>query len=155
MNISTTLTTILEDQDQILTGEERYPVIGPSLTKEQATEIYSRFTGLNRYWDCIDKARITLKVLENKGVVCYGSTLILCKHHDHIASYGYLYTPPFEFHAWVELFNGDIIDCGLPGAIEKGLSTSDEKGPFLINVKPFIFAGPKDMLPWVKYTRFI
>jgi hypothetical protein len=155
MKMTTSFTNILEDQDQILTGEERYPVMGSFLTEDQASEIYSRLTGLNRYWNCIDKARITLDYLgRNKGIVVYGSTLILCQHSDHIASYGYLYNPPYEFHAWVSMFDGYIIDCSLPGVIEKGLNTSDEKGPFLVNMNPFIFAGPKNMLPYIRYTRF-
>ena len=156
MQVTTTLTNLLQDQDKILTGEEKFPIMGTSLSNEQACEIYQRFAGLNKYWDCIDKARIVLDYLgRNKGIVVYGSTQILCSHEDHISSYGYLYNPPFEFHAWVQLWNEDIIDCSLPGVIEKGLNTFDDKGSFLIDIEPFIFAGPKDMLDWIKYTRFV
>jgi hypothetical protein len=64
------------------------------------------------------------------------------------SNYGYMFKPPFEFHAWLQTPQG-IIDVALPGAIEKGLTTFDDVGPYLIGREPFILAGPP--LDWMEY----
>lgn len=137
----------LKENDEKMSGEERYPISGNLLTPEQAEKIMFRMKGLNRYWDCIEKAQIAREVI-GVGVVVLGELLVWSE--DYKSSYGFYFNPPFELHAWVSLSKiSQIVDVALPGVIEKGLITRDSIGPCVIGRSPFILAGVPPN--WVEY----
>lgn len=141
--------------DKIITGEEIYPIVGDLLTPGKIERIMLRMKGLSRYWNCIEKARIAREVL-GFGEIVLGECLVWS--NDFKSSYGFYFNPPFEFHAWVQIYNSPldwygkgmrIVDVALPGVIELGLATHDHIGPCVVGREPFILAGePPD---WVEY----
>ena len=146
--LSTNFTTIIEDVDKIMTGEERYPIFGGFVAETEANAILSMFVGLNLYWQCLPKAEITKGFL-GIGEVVIGEIKVFSG--DGLSTYGHNFNPPYEFHAWVEITPDVIIDFALPGLIEKGLNSSDEIGPYIINRDPIILAG---MAPdWIHYKK--
>jgi hypothetical protein len=151
---TTGFSNITEDTNEILTGKERYPVIGNLLLQEEADLIMGRLKGMNRFWDCLFKnytAQVLLRLKRFGAIQVAGSLMIMSK--DLLSSYGYYFNPPLEFHSWLRCDNGMIIDLALPGVIEKGLITSDKDGPYIIGRKPIILAGkPKN---WMKYKEEI
>jgi hypothetical protein len=128
--LSTNFTTIIEDVDKIMTGKERYPIFGGFVSEKEANAILSRFVGLNLYWQCLPKAEIT------KGFLGIGEIVI-----------GEIKV----FHAWVEITPDVIIDFALPGLIEKGLNSSDEIGPYIVDRDPIILAGKRP--DWIFYKK--
>lgn len=144
-HILTTFSKI-SDEDPLLSGDERFPVIGDAISEIEALHIQTAIRGLNAHWNCLEKAQITRNVLD-RGVVVVGSLMIVSG--DLKSEYGYHFNPPFEFHAWV-MHNGEIIDVSLPGVIDKGLTTHDEYGPYLVGREPVILASTP--LEWMKYS---
>jgi hypothetical protein len=130
--------TRISDAEPLLTGNEKYPITGHIMTTEAAIKIQSYFGGLKKYWHCLEKALICRQLLKF-GTVVVGEMRVISG--DGSSAYGYNFNPPFEFHAWLQLPDGNILDFALPGVIEKGLNTSDEHGPFLTGVEPFILVG--------------
>lgn len=56
----------------VMTGEERYPIVGDLLTEEQAALAMTRCEGLQLYGDCLRKAVIAAEILgheDRKSVV--------------------------------------------------------------------------------------
>ena len=142
------IVTFLDD-NEVMTGKEKYPVIGKAISNNQAKKIILKCKGLKLYWDCIDKAKRAQEILK-RGKVVFGSCTIWSG--DWQSNYQFLFNPPYELHSWLELENGQIIDIGLAGAILKGSILRDDIGPFLVNRKPKILAGypPK----WIEYKVY-
>ncbi len=132
----TTNFTCKNPNDELLTGTEQYRIIGDLLSDDLCRKIMQSCAGLSRHWHCLEKA-IKVKQFLPNGYVVVGKTLVASS--DLKSTYGCEYVPPYEFHAWYQC-EGGIIDIALPGLIEKGLSTSDEHGPFLVDVNPVILA---------------
>ena len=156
---TTTMTNIEHDRDKILTGKERYPILGesPLVKPEKIEEILESYKGLNRYWDCWEKA-FRAKDIIGEGIVAVGSLMI--RSADYKSEYGYYFNPPYEFHAWLMLIDwnakgkGTLIafDGALPGVIQKGLETCDHIGPSLVGRKPVVLAGmPRS---WMRYCAY-
>jgi len=145
---TTAFATIMQDRDKLLSGEDVWPIIGNEFPEDKIHLILQSLAGLNRYWDCINKAKIARDIL-NDGVVVVGGMMAISG--DLQSSYGYYFNPPYEFHSWIECKNGVIVDVALPGVIEKGLNTSDDVGPCIINREPCVLNGPP--LDWMKYQR--
>ena len=146
-----TYNTFLDD-NEILSGTERYPIIGDLIEQDLADKILTEFVGLKRYWDCLEKAQITKRMTDHlfniPSVIILGALDIHSVEPN--CSYGFDFNLPYEFHAWV-LTDKGIIDTALPGVIEKGLNTSDHVGPSLIGRKPYIIATDKK-ISWIVYT---
>lgn len=143
--VTTGMCDFHEDKNELLSGNERWPVVGRKVDEETVGTILRSFAGLGKYWDCLEKAKKSQKILGGRVVI--GELMVVSG--DHKSGYGYYWRPPFEFHAWVELEGGGIFDGALPGVIEKGLRTSDTVGPYLVDREPVILAGePRD---WMKY----
>jgi hypothetical protein len=150
----TKLTTLFdEDSQELMTGEscllyshDDLPVIRQS----EADELMKLFAKLklNRYFDCIEKAKRVAKYFDIKNI--HLGSLFLDSTEPGV-SYGYLYNPPLELHAWVQVY-GIIIDFALAGTIEKGLKTKDEVGPFLVGRPISILAGTP--APWMHYQTY-
>jgi hypothetical protein len=145
---TTMLTTLDKDREALLTGDEEYTVVGFAVDYKVVREILEAYKGLNRYWNCIEKARIAREILD-RGRVWMGGAMVASA--DWLSSYGHYWNPPYELHAWVELGRGEIFDAALPGLIQKGTETYDHIGPALIGRKPVVLAG----LPqkWMRYAR--
>jgi len=111
-------------------------------------KLLTSFSGLQRYWNCLEKAYRAQRLL-GRGRVVLGSLLIASG--DGQSEYGYYFNPPLEFHAWLDLGSGVIFDPALPGVIEKGLTTCDSVGPYIIDREPVILAGQP--LDWMRYER--
>lgn len=137
--------TCISNDEPLLSGTERFDVMGDLLSPNKCEEIIMRCKGLTRHWNCLEKAKIAQRVLHD-GVVVVGSCELWSR--DMKSKYGHLFNPPFEFHAWLQLPQG-IIDIALPGVIEKGLTTSDHIGPFLSERIPFILA--RKPFEWMEY----
>jgi hypothetical protein len=148
------------DNEERLTGNEVYPVIGKPIEgirdlipDEKISTLLREMAGLTKHWDCLPKAKKCVEGL-GFGVVVVGSLLVVSG--DLKSEYGYLFNPPYEFHAWVVLSRPvkgkphQIMDLGLPGVIDKGLNTSDEVGPFLVDREPSILIGAPP--EWCKYV---
>ncbi len=152
MKVSTKITTLFDDDAQELMTGSLYPIYShdskPIISERTAMEVLQTFfeLKLNRYYACIQKAKIAATRL-GIGHIHIGSLMV--DSYEEGVMYGYLYNPPLELHAWVEI-DTKIIDFALAGTIEKGLATKDEVGPFLINRKPIILAGVRP--PWAHYT---
>ena len=143
--VTTGLTTITQDTE-LLTGTERYPIVGDAVSEDDVATLFISFQGLRKYWDCLGKA-YRAQLFLGKGRVMVGSLLVVSG--DWKSEYGYHWNPPFEFHAWLDLGSGVIFDAALPGVIEKGLTTRDSVGPYIVDRKPVVLAGPP--LDWMKY----
>ena len=142
----TTIMTGLTANQPILSGKEKYKVIGNYLSLDKVERIMGLLKGKYQHWDCLPKAEIVAKELG--GNVVIGSTYVINK--EGTGSYGYEYRPPYEFHAWVVIQKpGVVIDFALPGVIEKGLTVKDEICYILEDIEPVILAGipPK----WLRY----
>jgi hypothetical protein len=155
MEVSTKLTTLFDEDSQDLMNGKMYLVyygdVLPLIIKpEQVHHLLCAFhrLKLNRYYDCIQKAKITAEYLGIKEIHL-GSLMI--ESTESGVYYGYLYNPPLELHAWVQLDTA-IIDFALAGTIEKGLITKDEVGPFLVCREPVILAGTP--APWMHYQTY-
>jgi hypothetical protein len=160
MGPTTKLTTIADEAPVLLTGDESYPLVGEnpgdrrdSISGDQIRRIIRAMKGMNKHWDCLPKAQAVREVL-GFGVVVVGSLFVVSG--DHKSEYGYLFNPPFEFHAWVILddprvyWNPRLFDFGLAGVIDKGLNTSDDQGPYLVDREPAILKGvPPE---WCRYV---
>lgn len=153
MEVTTKITSLFDEDAQDLMTDKMYPLYSddelPIVRESEAAEIIRVFFNLklNRYYDCILKAKIVAN--------CYGiktihlGTLMVESTEDGVM-YGYTYNPPLELHAWVQFSKSHIIDFALAGTIEKGLKTKDSIGPFLINREPVILAGVP--ATWMHYT---
>ena len=147
---TTGMSSLLDDTEAVLTGDESWPIVGEGFAEDLALvpeetvwRIMREMVGLNKYWDCLPKAKLAQEI-SNVGFVVVGSLLVTSG--DGQSQYGYYFNPPYEFHAWVSLrppslSPGPILDVALPGVIEKGLITSDDIGPYLINREPVILCG--------------
>ena len=152
MGTSTVITTAFDKDAQDLMTGEMYPIYSndnnPILTEMQAKDLLAIFhlNKFNRYYDCIRKAKLTAKFFQ-VAAIHLGSLML--ESTEKGVQYGYEYHPPLELHAWVRIDN-NILDLGLPGTIEKGLSTKDDIGYFLSNREPVILAGKP--ASWMKYV---
>ena len=148
-SVTTTFTTIADDRNILLTGQERYPIVGKLVFPAAAYRVWEEeFKGLNQYWDCLPKAQKVQKAFG--GIIILGSLFVMSG--DYQSRYGYEFNPPYEFHAWVEIESG-LLDFALPGVIEKGLTTRDEVGPFIVGRSPMILAGKPPR--WLQYRRLL
>ena len=141
-------TYVINDQKNWpkLNGNEYWPILGDALTDDDVDIILKRCTGLQRHWNCIEKACHTYSHLGH-GQIVIGAMEVISG--DNSTRYGFDFVPPYEFHAWVSLCNASVIDVALPGVIEAGLMLSDSKGPYLVDREPVILAG--DIPDWVVY----
>lgn len=142
----TTKFTSITKEDAKLVGDETFPVLGKAMHTCAVQEVLQKFSGYNRFWNCLEKA-VTARRLLKQGCVALGSLMLVSS--DGKSEYGYYYNPPYEFHAWVDLGAGMIFDAALPGVIEKGSNTSDSRGPFLVGRTPVILNGPPQK--WMRY----
>jgi len=141
--VTTGFSDFTEDFSEVMTGEERWPILGDVVSEEEIWRVVAELKGLGRFWNCIDKARKCKEIL-GVGQVVHGSMLVWSG--DWKSQYGFHWHPPYEFHSWVML-DGGLIDVALPGVVEKGLRTSDDVGPYLVQREPVILAGkPPDWL---------
>jgi len=141
--------TVKDANSPILDGTEMYPIIGDKIHKDKIRDILYLYRGLSKHWDCLSKAALAARELG--GLVILGSLMV--RSADGKSEYGYYFTPPYEFHAWV-LCRGEgdesfLFDGGLPGVIDKGLTIRDHIGPSLVGRTPSILAAnpPK----WLRY----
>jgi hypothetical protein len=153
--VTTAITSVFDDMDKVMTGEEIYPVYGELLTTSELIALIKKCRGLYSYWDCVRKAYIVKKYL-NRGVIVAGECMVQSANKRSL--YGHYFRPPFEFHAWwqeafdpaIKCLRYPIIDIALPGLITKGLITKDEIGPMLTGREPVILAGNPEQ--WMYYT---
>lgn len=138
--------TIADGATKIMKGDESWPIIGGAVPGPVIKKIIAECRGLNLQWDCIEKAQIARRIL-GRGFVVMGELMVMSG--DYKSEYGFYYNPPYELHAWVVFDGGFILDVGLPGVIDKGLTSGDSVGPFLVNREPFILAGRP--LDWTRY----
>jgi len=150
---TTEFRTLFEDLEETMTGNEMYLIVGKQLTNivplilgQKIKQVMKSLVGMNRCWDCIRKAFAAHKVFGGCEVVV-GSMSI--DSVDKQSTYGFLFNPPLEVHAWVQGPDGIIIDCALPGIIEKGMKCSDHIGPYLVGREPCILFGKP--LEWMHY----
>lgn len=139
-----------EDAQELMTGE-MYPIYsyGDKVISEQIVkELLQTFfrLKLNRYYACIEKAKLVASYL---GIASIHLGSLMVTSTEKGVAYGYLYNPPLELHAWVQV-KDKIIDFALAGTIEKGLKTKDDVGYFLVDREPVILAGTP--APWMKYV---
>lgn len=152
MAYQTKITTAFDSDSQCFVSGDVYHIFSndekPIISKVVAKKLMVTFATLklNRYYDCIRKALIVAKEL-NQDSIRLGSLMV--QSTEKGVAYGYAYNPPIELHAWVQI-NKNIIDLALPGTIEKGLKTRDDIGFFLIGREPIILAGLPPV--WAKYT---
>lgn len=153
-----TYTTGFND-DELLTGNEIYPVIGDLLDVSMAEALYSAYGSLRfkRYWDCVEKTMLAKKLLSAFMTSRKAPTIMVGALEvwsiDKKSSYGFDFEPPFQFHAWLQI--GElIIDIALPGVIEKGLQLRDHIGPSLVGREPVIFAGDPKTIDWLSYEPY-
>jgi len=136
--------------EPIMTGKERYPILGWGIPKKEIESLLEQCKGLKLNWDCEKKAMLVWKHI-NRGVLVFGEMKVW--DAEHTATYGFEYHPPFEFHAWIEERSPKghrlVHDLSLPGVVLKGLDTCDEIGPILKGRTPMALAGriPK----WAEY----
>lgn len=161
MDYTTKITTVFDEDSQQIMTNESYPLYSygsnPIINKDDADALLQLFVKLklNRFYDCIEKAKRVAKYFNIRSIHL-GSLMI--DSDESGVSYGYLYNPPLELHAWVQIYNNiinnyyNIIDFALPGTIEKGLITKDEVGPFLVNREPVILAGTP--ANWMHYKTY-
>ncbi len=123
--------------DPIMTGNEKYLVVGDIIPEIWIRKVMQHFAGFKVHWNCIEKAQVAHQIL-NMGVVVVGKMHVMSG--DKKSMYGFDFNPPLEFHSWIQ-WGENVIDFALPGVIEKGLITADEYGPYLVGLNPFILAG--------------
>jgi len=144
--ISTTMNKTQLNEDRLLTGHEKFKIHGDAINEKQLKAIISACKGLKYHWNCRKKALQVKNIIG--GVVILGETMILSG--DLKSAYGHYFNPPYEFHAWVQLPKGVIVDVALPGLIETGLNFSDDQGPFIVGREPVVLAGRPES--WMKYV---
>jgi len=130
------MSSIVEDFNLLLTGDEKYEIAGYCINHDTIRHIFKQCKGMNRHWNCIEKAQRVIDML-GVGRVHIGAMMVYSE--DYSSSYGFHYNPPLEFHAWVDMPEYKIIDVALPGVIERGLKMEDVlKGrePVILNGRP-------------------
>lgn len=139
-----------EDPHILLTGEERYPLIGGSdYTDSHTRPLQIGLKGLPRYGGCLEKAKIAQR--EFGGVIIMGRLAIYSAINGGL--YRFDYNPPTEFHAWLQFVPGWILDLSLPGVIERGMKMTDELGPIIEGRVPAILFGKPPA--WAIYEAVI
>lgn len=126
------------DLDKKMSGSERYQIAGTTVSNEKIQATIEAYKGMSLYWNCLEKAQRAQEILQ-KGIVTLGSLLVWNKKYT--ANYGYLWNPPYEFHAWLNLGDERIFDPSLPGVIIAGITTIDKYGSILEGRTPFILNG--------------
>lgn len=141
--------TIVADArfDVVMTGEERYPIIGLEKLDFLVAEVLKEFRGLPLYAGCLEKA--TLAQQQFGGTIHLG--MMRVTSGDGKSAYGFNYNPPTELHCWVE-YGPLVIDLSLPGVIMRGLKLRDEVGPFLVDRTPSVLLGPPPS--WLYYRTY-
>lgn len=146
-------TTIKTDWDpnDLMTGEERYPVIGTYLVKDIFKEVTKKFKGLQITSNCVEKNVIGMAAI---GVPCWialGSFRVWNKKRT--SSYGFDFNPPYELHSWLipKVDPYIVIDFSLPGVIIRALKFKDSKGRVVTNRTPSYLAGVPP--PWLEYSE--
>lgn len=95
------VTTYLQD-DKRIEGDEFYKPFGNLISNSEIKECFAAFKGLRYYWDCLEKAKYTSRILSNeergKLYVIIGSLFV--KSSDGKSVFGYAFNPPLEFHAF-------------------------------------------------------
>ena len=97
MNYTTKITTLFDEDAQQLMSSEYYSVFSndgfPIFRQEEANYLLSVFAKLklNRYYDCIEKAKRAAKYFNIKNIHL-GSLMV--ESTENNVSYGYLYKPP-------------------------------------------------------------
>lgn len=140
MHMKTTkISTVLDSIDLEMTGKEYYPIFGDLLKPIDVYELMHQCKGLHPHFNCLEKAML-VREYKKHGKVILGSLLVW--NTDMNANFGYFFNLPLEFHAWWQPDDSElgIIDIALPGVIEAGNMTEDDKGP-LIEREPLILAG--------------
>jgi hypothetical protein len=137
--------------EEVMTGDERYPVIGSLLKRSKFEEICkSQFKGLYTYADCVDKNHRGREALtEIPTALVIGAVRVWDKYGR--GCYGFDYNPPQEIHAWLVPieFPRAIIDFSLPGLILRALKFEDHEGPIVGGRTPAYLAGPPPK--WLQY----
>jgi hypothetical protein len=133
--------------EPVLSGCEKYSVIGNKLSLDMQQRIQSAFCELTVKWDCLPKAGIVASHIPEVKVVV-GSLMV--DSMEEGVEYGHAWNPPYEFHAWCVFPDREIIDMALPGTIESGLATRDRIGYYLVGREPCILAGKPP--EWLHYT---
>lgn len=151
---ATIFTTRFDPQAQDIVPNKEYPIFsndeGILISKDIANTLINAFhtLKLNRYYDCLEKAKIAALYLRAPEI--HLGSLMIDSTEPNVA-FGYKYNPPLEFHAWLEK-DGNIIDLAVPGSIEFGSKLKDDIGPFLKGREPIIVAGkPPEWLTYVTY----
>lgn len=155
MNKRTTRLTAISETDELMTGYEKYNMIGDQ--PQSMTNLWNRvrsmdrkiiltFKGLKRNWSCIEKAILAQSII-GAGDVIIGACEVM--NNERTGTYGYYYNPPFEFHSWVQFNQDFLVDFALPGVIEQGLKTRDEIGYILTDIEPVILCGTPP--EWLHY----
>ena len=141
---------VCEKHNVLLTGEESYPIVGNTLSKDDCGWAMKMFAVMRwkRHWNCLEKAKMVADYL-GKREITLGELTVWSG--DWKSTYGFKFNPPYEFHAWVQ-HGESIIDLALPGVIELGSSTGDTDGPYLIGREPIIIAS-EEVPEWIKYKR--
>jgi len=150
MNGVTTALPTRFDKQEFCTATERYPIMGDLLSLDIINSLLGKFKGLHKYYDCHEKARIVYDYvwgLFSDISLVYGAFYI--DSATNKSQYGFLYNPPFEFHAWIDV-SGGIIDLSLPGVIENGSKSCDQYGAFLEGREPVVLSG-YDIPEWLHY----
>jgi hypothetical protein len=148
--MSTSGFTTTGDDDRIMTGNEKFPVVGNAVTAVEITQVIQACAGLKFNWSCLPKSFKAKEVL-GRGEIVIGSLFVTSG--DEKSEYGFLYNPPLEMHSWLDLGDGLIFDIGLAGVIDTGLHSCDAIGPYLIDRKPVILAGVP--MKWMRYKRHV
>jgi hypothetical protein len=122
-------------------GDEAYKIVGGILTEKDMAIIGQSFKGLQLYGDCLSKNLKAFEYLNRRGdfFICMGS-LEVCYQNTE---YGFLFNPPFEFHAFLVSFPRRklVVDVSLPGVILRAQQSGDAQGRWLDGLEPFIMAG--------------
>ena len=158
MEYTSKITTVF-DKDALKLMDKKYPLYDDDgaliFSKTEAKHLFKILikAKLNRYYDCIKKAKIVAEELDIK-YIHFGSLKV--ESTEKGVMYGYSYNPPLELHAWLQLDskinNTIIIDFALAGTIEKGLITKDDIGYFLIDREPIVLAGKCPS--WLHYKTY-
>ena len=137
----------------VMTGTEKYPIIGNLVSPEQSEKIIASFKGLLLVGDCDKKAKRAASMMKGRIQIIGGEVRVWSA--DMKSAYGFDWHPPHECHFWLEVVDKDgnrkLADFSMPGVIIRGLTTCDEIGPYILGREPVILAGeyPK----WIVYRR--
>lgn len=145
-------TSVMMDWDEtvLMTGKERFPIMGTLLSEEIVEGIVKDFEGLKLYADCADKIRITQQSIHIGTILTIGAIRIWDAKGR--GCYGFDFNPPFECHYWLSVagLRGAIIDLSLPGVILRALKFKDDEGPIVEGRVPAYLAGHPPQ--WVQYA---